>query len=166
LLNLCHRGMKKQSLLSFRQYHWMKVYRPERILYGEKMLSAEGKSRHNSQTKLHDVYENARKLAVLYTIEVEVARLIGRWIPTIPHIGGKLLLGRLIFEDAEHAGWLEARLVELRVPEARLAAFAHKSLTYAPPMNWVDRYIYRRRSDVCATDATRPPDRYRGGSLL
>src|ERR1700739_1601431 len=45
-------------------------------------------------SKLHDVHENARKLAILYTIEVEVARLIGRWIPTIPNLDEKLLLGR------------------------------------------------------------------------
>jgi hypothetical protein len=93
----------------------------------KKMLSSEWTRQPNDLSKLHDVHENARKLAILYTIEVEVARLIGRWIPTIPNIDEKLLLGRLIFEDAEHAGWLEARLVELRVPETRLAAFRERT---------------------------------------
>jgi hypothetical protein len=91
------------------------------------MLPAKSTHQHNELSKLHDVHENARKLAILYTIEVEVARLIGRWIPTIPDINEKLLLGRLIFEDAEHAAWLEARLLELRVPEARLRTFRERT---------------------------------------
>jgi hypothetical protein len=46
------------------------------------MSSSDWTRQHNDLSKLHDVHENARKLAILYTIEVEVARLIGRWIPT------------------------------------------------------------------------------------
>jgi hypothetical protein len=43
---------------------------------------------------LHDVRENARKLSILYTVEVEIARLIGRWLPAVPWLEEKLLLGR------------------------------------------------------------------------
>src|SRR5690242_3560850 len=91
------------------------------------MLSAKSTHQHSRLDKPHDVRENARKLAILYTIEVEVARLIGRWIPTVPNINEKLLLGRLIFEDAEHAAWLEARLLELRVPGSRLRTFRERT---------------------------------------
>lgn len=76
---------------------------------------------------LHDVRENARKLSVLYTAEVEIARLIGRWLPAVPWLEEKLLLGRLLYEDAEHAAWLEERLVELRVAETRLPAFRERT---------------------------------------
>jgi hypothetical protein len=40
------------------------------------------------------VRENARKLSILYTVEVEIARLIGRWLPAVPWLEEKLLLGR------------------------------------------------------------------------
>lgn len=74
-------------------------------------------------TSLHGVRENARKLSILYTVEVELARLIARWLPAIPQMKEKLLLGRFLNEDAEHAATIEERLIELRVPEGRLADF-------------------------------------------
>lgn len=65
--------------------------------------------------ELHDVRENARKLSILYTVEVELSRLIGFWLPKIREMPEKLWLGRVLYEDAEHAMWIEKRLGELRV---------------------------------------------------
>jgi uncharacterized ferritin-like protein (DUF455 family) len=63
----------------------------------------------------HDVKENARHLAVLYTVEVELARLVGGWIVRMPTLAEKMMLGKVCFEDAEHAGRLETRIGELRL---------------------------------------------------
>jgi uncharacterized ferritin-like protein (DUF455 family) len=76
---------------------------------------------------LHDVRANARKLAILYTVEVELARLIGFWIPKIREMPEKLWLGRVLFEDAEHAMWIEKRLEELRVPLATIATLRQRT---------------------------------------
>jgi uncharacterized ferritin-like protein (DUF455 family) len=70
--------------------------------------------------KLHDVRENARKLSVLYTVEVELARVVGSWIARTPELPEKLTLARVLYEDADHARLLGRRLLELRVPEERL----------------------------------------------
>jgi hypothetical protein len=32
---------------------------------------------------MHDVKQNARKLSIFYTIEVELSRLIGSWVPRV-----------------------------------------------------------------------------------
>lgn len=72
-------------------------------------------------TELHDVRENARKLMILYTAEVEIARLTGLWIPKVREIPEKLFLGQMLYEDAEHALWIEKRLEELRIAPAKIA---------------------------------------------
>lgn len=69
---------------------------------------------------LHDVRENARKTAILYSVEVELARLVGGWIARTPELPEKLVLARILFEDAEHARVLGQRLLELRVAESQL----------------------------------------------
>jgi uncharacterized ferritin-like protein (DUF455 family) len=63
----------------------------------------------------HDVKENAQRLGVLYSVEVELARLVGGWIVRMPTLPEKMMLGKVCFEDAEHAGRLEERLTELRL---------------------------------------------------
>lgn len=78
-------------------------------------------------TAMHGVRENARKLAILYTAEVEVARLIGLWIPKVRELPEKLWLGQMLYEDAEHALWIEKRLEELRVPSATIASFRKRT---------------------------------------
>jgi uncharacterized ferritin-like protein (DUF455 family) len=78
-------------------------------------------------TAMHDVRENARKLAILYTVEVEVARLIGLWLPKVREIPEKLSLGQMLYEDAEHAHWIEKRLEELRVPPATIDGFRKRT---------------------------------------
>jgi hypothetical protein len=76
---------------------------------------------------MHDVETNARRLGVLYTVEVELARLLGRWIPATPELPEKLTLARLVFEDADHARRIEARLAELRVGDDRLAQLRRRT---------------------------------------
>lgn len=71
--------------------------------------------------RLHDVDTNARRLSTLYTVEVELARLNGGWVPRAPELPEKLTLGRLTYEDADHARLLEERLIELRVSPAEVA---------------------------------------------
>jgi len=66
--------------------------------------------------RMHDVRANARRLGVLYSVEVELARLVGGWIPRIPEHPEKLALGRMLYEDADHARLLEQRLLELMIP--------------------------------------------------
>lgn len=77
--------------------------------------------------RMHDVRANARGLGVLYTVEVELARLVGGWIPKSPELVEKLSLARVLYEDAEHARDLEQRLLELRVPESRLAELRRRT---------------------------------------
>jgi uncharacterized ferritin-like protein (DUF455 family) len=77
--------------------------------------------------RMHDVRTNGRKLSVLYTVEVECARLVGSWIPRVPEIPVKLFLARMIFEDAEHAHWLERRLAELRISDQEIQTFRSRS---------------------------------------
>lgn len=76
---------------------------------------------------LHDVRENARKLGVLYSVECELARVIGSWIARTPELPEKLLLARVLYEDADHARILGQRLLELRVPAARLETLRQRS---------------------------------------
>jgi uncharacterized ferritin-like protein (DUF455 family) len=67
--------------------------------------------------ELHDVVTNARRLGVLYTVTVELARLLGGWIPRTPELPEKLAMGLMAFEDADAAALLENRLHELRMSE-------------------------------------------------
>jgi uncharacterized ferritin-like protein (DUF455 family)/tRNA isopentenyl-2-thiomethyl-A-37 hydroxylase MiaE len=76
---------------------------------------------------MHDVQTNARRLGILYTVEVELARVLGRWIPATPELPEKLTLARLLFEDADHARLIEARLAELRVSDTELSAFRRRT---------------------------------------
>jgi uncharacterized ferritin-like protein (DUF455 family) len=64
--------------------------------------------------QFHDVKQNAHRLAVLYSVEVELARLVAGWIVRMPTLREKLMLGKVCFEDAEHASRLEERIGELR----------------------------------------------------
>ena len=75
----------------------------------------------------HDVRTNAAGLGVLYTVEVELARLLGGWIARMPELSEKIAFAKVVYEDAEHAALLEARLLELRVPEPDLAALRRRT---------------------------------------
>ena len=63
---------------------------------------------------IHDVKSNALGLGGLYSIEVELARLMGQWIARFPEFPEKLSLAEMIYEEAMHAQILEERLLELR----------------------------------------------------
>lgn len=76
--------------------------------------------------RLLDVRSNAAQLATLYTVEVELARLAGGWVARLPELPEKLLLGRITFEDADHAQLLERRLIELRTGPDAIEAFRRR----------------------------------------
>lgn len=67
----------------------------------------------------HDVSSNARGLSVLYTVEIELTRLLGGWIPRLPEFPEKLTLAEMVYEESEHARMLEDRLLELRLTPSR-----------------------------------------------
>lgn len=75
----------------------------------------------------HDVRTNATRLGVLYTLEVELARLLGGWIARMPELSEKIAFAKVVFEDAEHAALLEARLLELRVGEPEVAELRRRT---------------------------------------
>lgn len=91
--------------------------------------------RRTSPGMLHDVRENARKVAILYTVEVELTRLVGAWIARTPELPEKLSLSRVLYEDADHARLLGQRLLELRVAETRLEALRRRT---APAFKWLE----------------------------
>lgn len=77
--------------------------------------------------RMHDVRANARRLGVLYSVEVELARLVGGWIPRVPEHPEKLALARMLYDDAEHARKLEQRLLELMVASSELPLLRRRS---------------------------------------
>lgn len=77
--------------------------------------------------RVHDVESNARRLGFLYSLEVGISRLIGSWILRAPELPEKLLLARVLFEDADHALSLESRMRELRVPEEAFSAMRQRT---------------------------------------
>jgi Protein of unknown function (DUF455) len=77
---------------------------------------------------VHDVRENARKVAILYSVEVELTRLVGAWIARTPELAEKLILARVLHEDADHARLLGQRLLELRVAEPRLDSLRRRTV--------------------------------------
>lgn len=87
---------------------------------------------------LHDVRENARKTAILYSVEVEIARLVAGWIPRTPELPVKLTLARVLFEDADHARVLGQRLLELRVAEAQVDALRQRTAPILPALEALD----------------------------
>lgn len=66
---------------------------------------------------VHDVATNAQRLGVLFTVSVELARVIGGWICRSPELPEKLALGKMTFEDADAASAIDTRLRELRLSE-------------------------------------------------
>ena len=76
---------------------------------------------------VHDVATNAQRLGVLFSVSVELSRLIGGWIPRSPELPEKLALGKLTFEDADAAAALETRLRELRLSEGEVEALRRRT---------------------------------------
>src|SRR6185295_11074096 len=49
-------------------------------------------------------------------VEVELMRLLARWVPTTPEMEVKILFGRHVWDCARHADALGKRAFELRAP--------------------------------------------------
>jgi hypothetical protein len=70
--------------------------------------------------------EKAEYLATLRWLEVFLMETLARWVPTTPEMEVKVLLGRHIWDAAQHADALGKRTFELRAP-------LHYTLTPLPP---------------------------------
>lgn len=60
--------------------------------------------------------EKAEYLATLRWMEVFLMETLARWVPTTPEMEVKVLLGRHIWDAAQHADALGKRTFELRAP--------------------------------------------------
>ena len=87
---------------------------------------------------IHDVRSNALGLGGLYSIEVEITRLIGQWIAKFPEFPEKLSLAEMIYEEAMHAQMLEDRLLELRTNEEDVAHLRVRSAPVFKHLEQVD----------------------------
>jgi hypothetical protein len=70
--------------------------------------------------------EKAEHLATFRWLEVFLMELLARWVPTTPEMEVKVLMGRHIWDAAQHADALGKRAFELRAP-------LHYTLTPLPP---------------------------------
>lgn len=70
--------------------------------------------------------EKAEYLATFRWLEVFLMETLSRWVPTTPEMEVKVLLGRHIWDAAQHADALGRRTFELRAP-------LHYTLTPLPP---------------------------------
>lgn len=64
-----------------------------------------------------NVNQRARALATFRHIEVRLMEIAAAWTPTTPEMEVKVLLGRHIWDFAQHADWIGKRTFELRQPE-------------------------------------------------
>jgi len=62
------------------------------------------------------VREKAEYLGTFRWIEVFLMETVSRWVPTTPELEAKVLLGRHVWELAQHADGLGKRTFELRAP--------------------------------------------------
>ena len=70
--------------------------------------------------------EKAEYLATFRWLEVFLMEMLARWVPTTPEMEVKVLMGRHIWDAAQHADALGKRTFELRAP-------VHYTLTPLPP---------------------------------
>jgi hypothetical protein len=70
--------------------------------------------------------EKAEYLATFRWLEVFLMETLSRWVPTTPEMEVKVLMGRHIWDAAQHADALGKRTFELRAP-------LHYTLTPLPP---------------------------------
>jgi hypothetical protein len=63
------------------------------------------------------VAERAQTIATFRYIEVRLMETAAAWVPTTPEMEVKVLLGRHIWDFAQHADALGRRTFELRLPE-------------------------------------------------
>src|SRR5216110_248531 len=60
--------------------------------------------------------EKAEHLATFRWLEVFLMETLARWVPTTPEMEVKVLMGRHLWDFAQHADWLGKRAFELRAP--------------------------------------------------
>jgi hypothetical protein len=63
-----------------------------------------------------NVAERARRIATFRYVEVRLMEIAAAWTPTTPELEAKVLLGRHIWDFAQHADALGKRVFELRLP--------------------------------------------------
>jgi hypothetical protein len=63
------------------------------------------------------VAERAQTIATFRFIEVRLMEIAAAWIPTTPEMEVKVLLGKHVWDFAQHADALGRRTFELRLPE-------------------------------------------------
>jgi hypothetical protein len=64
-----------------------------------------------------NVKQRAEAIGTFRYIEVRLMETAALWVPLTPEMEVKVLLGRHIFDFAQHADWLGKRAFELRQPE-------------------------------------------------
>lgn len=64
-----------------------------------------------------NVQDRCRAVATFRSVSVTLMETIARWTPTIPEMEVKVMLGRHIWDFAQHADALGKRTFELRQPE-------------------------------------------------
>lgn len=69
-----------------------------------------------TRTIKRTVRERAETIATLRHIEIALMEMLARWVPTTPLMEAKVLMGRHIWETAQHADLLGKRTYELRAP--------------------------------------------------
>jgi hypothetical protein len=73
------------------------------------------------------VNQRARALATFRHVEVRLMEIAAAWTPTTPEMEVKVVLGKHIWDFAQHADWIGKRTFELRQPE---------HYTLAPPADY------------------------------
>src|SRR5512145_842058 len=63
------------------------------------------------------VAERAQTIATFRFIEVRLMEIAAAWVPTTPEMEVKVLLGKHIWDFAQHGDALGRRTFELRLPE-------------------------------------------------
>jgi hypothetical protein len=83
--------------------------------------------------KRFNLKEKAEYVGTLRTVNVLLMEMLARWVPSTPEMEVKVLLGRHLWDLAQHADLLGKRVFELRAP-----------LHYGPPLSdpyrqWLQR---------------------------
>lgn len=84
--------------------------------------------------------EKAEYIGTLRTLDVSLMEMLARWVPSTPEMEVKVLLGRHLWDLAQHADLLGKRVFELRAP-----------LHYSPPLSDAYRQWLQRIAEMGST---------------
>lgn len=84
--------------------------------------------------------EKAEYVGTLRTVNVSLMEMLARWVPSTPEMEVKVLLGRHLWDLAQHADLLGKRVFELRAP-----------LHYSPPLSDPYRQWLQRIAETGST---------------